>query len=74
MVTHNHSQIFETNSSYSREITQYGKSLISVFQEFFASINKVFIWQGDWALGYHSIRFKNLALSWYFLISQDPKS
>ena len=33
-------KIFETNPNY------YGKSLISVFQKFFASINKTFILAG----------------------------
>ena len=28
------------------ELAQYGKSLISIFQEFFASINKIFILAG----------------------------
>ena len=28
------------------EIAHYGKSLVSVFQEFFASINKIFILAG----------------------------
>ena len=35
-------KIFETNSSLC-EAAHYGKSLIFVFQEIFASINKVFI-------------------------------
>ena len=37
----------------------YGKSLISVFQEFFASINKIFILAEDWSLGYHSMQFRH---------------
>ena len=40
---------------FSCGVVQYGKGLIFVFQEFFASINKIFsIRRGDWALGYHS--------------------
>ena len=35
-------------------ISALWKGLISVLQEFFASIN---IWQGDWALGYHFLGF-----------------
>ena len=35
----------------------YGKSLIPAFQQFFASIDKIFILEVDWALGYHSIWF-----------------
>ena len=36
-----------------------GKGLISVFQEFSANIDKTFILAGDWALGYHSMGFRN---------------
>ena len=38
---------------------QYGKRIISVFQEFFASIKEVLVWQGDSALGYHSVGFRH---------------
>ena len=41
----------------SSEIAHCGKSLISIFQEFFASINKISILAGDWTLGYHSMEF-----------------
>ena len=37
-------KIFQTNSSF--HVAQYRKSLVSVFQEFFASINKIFILAG----------------------------
>ena len=37
-----------------------GKSLISVFQEFPASIGGAFILAGEWALGYHSMEFRQL--------------
>ena len=33
-------------------------STSSVFQQFFASIKKFLILQGDWALGYHSTEFR----------------
>ena len=36
-------KIFEKNSSFSCEIAHYEKILISIFQEFFSSINKTFI-------------------------------
>ena len=36
-------KIFETNSSFHDEIAHNGKSLISAFQEFSASISKTFI-------------------------------
>ena len=32
---------------------------MSIFQEFFASIDRTFNWQGDWALGYHSVEFRH---------------
>ena len=38
-------------------MVQYGKGLISVFPEFFASITKISFWHGNWALGYHSKKF-----------------
>ena len=40
---------------FSCEIAHYGKSLISAFHGFFASIGKIFILAGCWALGYHSM-------------------
>ena len=33
------------------------ESLISIFQYYFASINKIFIWEEDWALGCNSTKF-----------------
>ena len=50
----------------------YGKSLISVFREFFASINKIFILAGR--LGTRLLFCEVLRLFWYLLISKDPKS
>ena len=41
----------------SSEIAHCGKGLISIFQGFFASINKISILTGDWTLGYHSVEF-----------------
>ena len=41
------------------EMVHCGKSLISVFQRFFASISEIFILAGDWALGYHSVGFRH---------------
>ena len=38
-------KIFETNS-FSCKTAHYGKSLISVFQKFFASVNKIFLLAG----------------------------
>ena len=43
------------------EILHHGNSLISVFQELFVSINKISFWQEDWALGYHSMKFRHLS-------------
>ena len=39
-------------------MAHYKKSLISLFQEFFASIDKIFILE-DWALGYYSMGFRH---------------
>ena len=38
-------KIFETNSSFHVKL-HYGKILISIFQQFFASIDKIFIFKG----------------------------
>ena len=38
------------------KMVHYGKSLISVFQARFASIDKILIWEENWALDYHSMR------------------
>ena len=53
----NHSQIFETNSKFLCEISHYKKSLISVFQKIFASINKIFILAGilSTKLSFHAV-------------------
>ena len=40
-------------------MAHYRKTLISVSEQFFASIDKIFIWQEDWALGYHSMSFRH---------------
>ena len=40
---------------FSCKIVHYEESLISAFQEFFASIKKTLILAGGWALGYHSL-------------------
>ena len=34
-----------------------GKIVISIFQQFFASIDKIFILGKEWALGYNSMKF-----------------
>ena len=42
-------------------ITHNRKSLISVFQQFFASTDKFLFRQEDWVLGYHSIIFRHIS-------------
>ena len=39
-------KIFETNSSFLREIAHYGEGLIAIFRKAFANINKIFIFAG----------------------------
>ena len=57
-------KIFEINSSFHVN----GKSLVSVIQEFSASINKTSIYQEECAPGYHSMKLR------YFPdISKFPK-
>ena len=34
--------------------------LISIFQELFASLDKIFIWDEDWALSFNSEKFWDL--------------
>ena len=36
-------KIFETNSNFHVEHAHYGKSAISIFQEFFATIDKIVV-------------------------------
>ena len=62
-----YSDIFRALYKSMCEIAHYGKTLVSVFQEFFASVNKTFILAGrlsTW-LSFYEI----YTLSWYFLIS-----
>ena len=47
-------KIFETNSSLHCEMAHYERSLISVFQEFFAGIDKIFFLAGK---NFHSSIF-----------------
>ena len=67
-ITH---KVFETNT-LSCEIANYRKSLISVLQIFFTSIDKISILEGS--LGARLSFYEVLKFSWYFLISYDPKS
>ena len=53
-------------------IMHHEKSLISIFQEFCASINKTFILTTT--LGTRVSFYEVLTVPWYFLISTDPKS
>ena len=53
-ITH---KIFEITVVFAWNSAQRNK-FNSVFQEFSASIKKISFWQGDWALGYHSMGFK----------------
>ena len=57
---------------FSCEIAYYGKSSISIFQQFFASISKIFIL--GVGLGTKLYFNEVLRFSWYFLIPQNPKS
>ena len=57
---------------FSCKIVHYEESLISAFQEFFASIKKTFILAGG--LGTGLSFYGDYTLSWYFLISLDPGS
>ena len=49
------------------DIAHYGKSLISVFQQFFTIIGKIFILAGR--LGTRLPFYEVYTLSWYLLIS-----
>lgn len=42
---------------FSCEVTHYGKSSVSVFQEFFGSIGKIHILKDDWVLDYKFMNF-----------------
>ena len=50
----------------------YGNSLITAFEETFASVNEMLSLAG--ILGARLLFYEFLRFSWYFLISEDPKS
>ena len=41
------------------EIVDYGKRLVSAFKGLLLVLIKSSFFQGDWALGYHSMKFKH---------------
>ena len=47
-------KIYEKISSF---MCNTGKTLISIFQQFSASIKKKLVWVEDWALGYNYMKF-----------------
>ena len=51
-------KIFGTDSS-SGGIVHRGWGLIAIFRNSFASTSETFILPGVWALGYHSMGFRN---------------
>ena len=53
----NQSQHIWEQFQFSCEVAQCGKTLVSVFQEFFPGISGFSIWRVGWALGYHSMGF-----------------
>ena len=55
----NHGQCIRDGLWFSCEIVQCEKTLISVFQQFSASIKKAFGLGGDWAPGYNSMKFRD---------------
>ena len=63
---------------FSCKIAHYGKSLISVFQEFSASITKLSFWKEDWALGYHFMKFRHFPVeetgSEIFILDEDDSN
>ena len=50
-------KIFKTNSSFHVKYRTARK--VSVFQEFFDILNKISFWQENWALEYHSMKFRH---------------
>ena len=49
-------KIFETNSSFHVKQRTMGKIQFLFFKSFLLALTKFLIWQGDWVLGYHSIK------------------
>ena len=72
LLYYNNSQDIWDQLQLSCEIGHSGKSLISLFQEFFASIDKAFILAGG--VGARLSFYEIQTVSRYFLISEDPKS
>ena len=65
--SHNHGQNIWDNLYFSRGITHYGKSSVSIFKGSFLLVFTNFsFWEEDWARGYNSMK---LRLFWSFLIS-----
>ena len=50
-------KIFETNSNF-HVTAQYGKSLISVFENILLVLTKFSFWPGDWPVRYHAMELR----------------
>ena len=50
-------RIFQSNSSFHMKWYTTGKVYSRFFKRFLLVLTKFSFWQGDWALGYHSMRF-----------------
>ena len=66
--------VFETSSGFFRVgYRTAGEGLISVFQEFSASVGKLLFWHGDWALDIHSVEFRHFLIFPNFLRSSATR-
>ena len=65
MIEINHETIYKQGQNLSGKfqilckIPSYGKFLISIFQQLFASIDKIFIQKQEWGLGYNSMKVRD---------------
>ena len=52
-------KIFETNSSFHAKLHSMGKFYFLLFKSILLVLTKFSFWQKDWALGYHSMKFRD---------------
>ena len=52
-------KIFERSSSFHMKYHTTGKFEFLFFSSFLLALTKILFWEDDWALGYHSMKFRD---------------
>ena len=52
-------KISETNSDFLMTQRTTGKVKFLFFKSFYTVLPKLIFWQAEWALGYHSVKFRH---------------